>query len=131
MPEDTEIKLLDAVEGDENGDGWMPALSLVQHGRNELHIIVGEEAEGMAEGVTPENFERLRRRLDDRRERLLADLAAEGSSRCLYAPGAMSPEAWVTATCDCKYTLGGTFFGGESTGCCEMRAAYWVLAADA
>jgi len=61
----------------------------------------------------------------NRCSRLLADLAAEGSARCCYAPGCMSPEAWITSRCDCKYVVGPRT--GEETGCCEMRAAYRVF----
>jgi hypothetical protein len=65
-----------------------------------------------------------------RAERLLADLAAEGSARCCYAPGCMSPEAWITGHCDCKYLTQGVTPSpmSEQTGCCEMRGAYRVLA---
>jgi hypothetical protein len=69
-----------------------------------------------------------------RRRRLLADLAAEGSARCGYAPGCFSPEEWITGRCDCKYVLGSlpgiSAVGGEATGCCEMRAAYRLLAGE-
>lgn len=68
----------------------------------------------------------------DRHKRLLADLAAEGASRCCYLPGAGNPELWPASRCDCKFIPG--FAGaakalltGEHTGCCEMRAAYWLL----
>lgn len=63
-----------------------------------------------------------------RLERLMADLTAEGSSRCCYAPGCISAEEWVTSRCDCKYWNPILKPAGEETGCCEMRAAYRVLA---
>lgn len=69
----------------------------------------------------------------ERRERLLADLAAEGASRCCYMPGAGNPEAWPSARCDCKYSwpsLGSLLGSTEQTGCCEMRAAYRVLSGE-
>jgi hypothetical protein len=72
--------------------------------------------------------------MDDERERLLEAIAREGSRRCGYAPGGLDPKAWPTSRCDCKYVTRprpfGRKFGGEETGCCEMRAAYAVLAAD-
>ena len=72
-----------------------------------------------------------------RRESLLSALAVEGASRCCYMPGAGNPEAWPTARCDCKYVV--RFIGpaappaekyvtSEMTGCCEIRAAYRLLA---
>jgi hypothetical protein len=68
---------------------------------------------------------------------LLRLLAEEGAARCCYMPGAGNPEAWPTARCDCKYLpmiLGGMAMQsrtGEQTGCCEIRAAYRVVLADA
>ncbi len=68
----------------------------------------------------------------ERRKRLLADLAAEGSARCCYAPGGLDPEVWPESRCDCKYQLlnlvnPALVASSEQTGCCEMRAAYRVL----
>jgi hypothetical protein len=69
--------------------------------------------------------------VQERRRRLMHDLAIEGASRCCYLPGAGNPEAWTTSTCDCKHRplivdlrLGTS----EQTGCVEMRAAWRVLA---
>jgi hypothetical protein len=62
---DSEIVLLEGVDGDEDGNGWQPALSLDHGGpgHSELFVIVGEEVTGMAEGVTDEMFEQLRAKL--------------------------------------------------------------------
>jgi hypothetical protein len=78
--------------------------------------------------ITPAVSEPVQEPTDERRERLLADLAAEGSARCCYAPGCMSAEAWITSRCDCKHVNPIVRPHGEETGCCEMRAAYRVLA---
>lgn len=67
---------------------------------------------------------------EERHERLLTDIAAEGSARCCYAPGCISPEAWITSTCDCKYVnpiMQPLHPSSEQTGCAEMRAAFRVL----
>jgi hypothetical protein len=41
----------------ETGDGWRPEISLEHDAtRNELYVIVGEEASGMTEGVSAESF---------------------------------------------------------------------------
>jgi hypothetical protein len=68
----------------------------------------------------------------ERREQLLHDLAVEGSSRCCYAPGCMSAEAWVTSRCDCKFRP--TWWDAtsqtrnwEQTGCCEVRTLYRLI----
>ncbi len=65
---------------------------------------------------------------DERRERLLTDLAKEGAERCGYA---LNAEDWRNSRCDCKY-IGplGVADGHEQTGCCEIRAAYWLLLGD-
>lgn len=87
--------------------------------------------ESLAARMESEHYASLRQRelAEERRQRLLADLAAEGSARCCYAPGCLSPEQWVDARCDCKYMLlnVGLPRSGEQTGCCEMRTAYRVL----
>lgn len=59
----------------ETGDGWMPEISLEHHGtRAELYVIVGEEAGGMIEGVSAEQFAQIAPRLfaDDELKVLLA-----------------------------------------------------------
>lgn len=43
-------------------DDWRPEVSL-EHEGSELFVIVGEEAAGMAEGVSAESFEVIRARL--------------------------------------------------------------------
>jgi hypothetical protein len=62
----SEIELLPADDGGEDGDGWRPRLA-VDHdsSANELYVIVGEEVGGMVEGVTAEMFELLRRRMEE------------------------------------------------------------------
>lgn len=60
---DTEIKVLDRIDGDEDGNGWEPGLSLDHDGRSELYVIIGEEVRGMVEGVSAAMYERLRQRL--------------------------------------------------------------------
>ena len=83
-------------------------------------------------GVTPSAVpEPVQEPTDERRERLLSDLAAEGAARCCYAPGCMSAEAWIAGRCDCKHVNPIVRPHGEETGCCEMRAAYRVLAESA
>jgi hypothetical protein len=77
----TEVRLLDAIGGDGQGDGWQMGLSLAHGGRNELHVIVGEEAEGMAEGLSAEMYERLRVQIAAWRE---ASRALDGLHAFLY-----------------------------------------------
>lgn len=59
MPEhDRTLVLFEGTEPtDDPTDEWLPRLEIQQNGTWELHVIVGEEAEGMAEGVTPELFD--------------------------------------------------------------------------
>lgn len=44
---------------------WRPRIALEHDAeRRELYVIVGEEAAGMAEGVSAANFEAIRRRVE-------------------------------------------------------------------
>ena len=66
----------------------------------------------------------------ERRQNLLAALAVEGASRCAYLPFVAD---WLAGRCDCKYR--GAYVQplpptSEQTGCCEIRAAYRVVAAS-
>ncbi len=58
-----EIELFAGRPGDDDGEGYMPRIAL-DHGPTdsgyELYVIVGEEVEGMAEGVDAPTFEAIR-----------------------------------------------------------------------
>lgn len=65
MRED-EIVLTPGSSGDDEGNGWFPAV-LLQHGatRSELYVIVGETVEGMAEDVPEASWLDIQRRWDE------------------------------------------------------------------
>jgi hypothetical protein len=59
---DTEIVLFAGCDGDEEGEGYAARVALDHDAkRNELYVIVGEEAAGMAEGVSATAFEAIRK----------------------------------------------------------------------
>jgi hypothetical protein len=57
-------------------------------------------------------------------EALLGWLADEQAARCTY--GTREGDG---RTCDCKFGVPVFGFGGERTGCPELRAAIWTLRA--
>lgn len=75
MTQDEEVVL---HPGGGSDDHWMPKLTLEHHGtRSEMYVNVGEEAGGMIEGVSPEQFELVARRLRGGPEQELVDAYEE------------------------------------------------------
>lgn len=69
-----EVVLYEGRDGDDQGDGWLPEVSLTHDGsRRELYVNVGEEMGGMCEGVDDEVFQIIRSRLVTAAKLLIAD----------------------------------------------------------
>lgn len=77
-------------------DDWQPEVRLDHDGaRGELHLIVGEEAAGMAEGVDARTYDEIKERLDglQRLEQVLAEIKrAGGGAVTIRYEGGKAPD---------------------------------------
>lgn len=110
-------------------DAWQPEVRLDHDGkRPELHIIVGEEAAGMAEGVDAEQYAQIAHRLDglQRLEQVLAEISRDGiggSVALTFKNGEWSLMSMFGEEAEDSPMCGGSHIGvGDTIGECLASA---------